>query len=101
MREVKRRSVLGFEMAGMVFIIILGSLLHFTFELSGNNPVVGTFSAVNESVWEHFKLSFWPALVYAIMEYRYVKKAVNNFFSAKTVGIYLMPLIIVASFYSY
>lgn len=101
MNEDKRKSILKFELAGIVFIILLGSLLHFTFEFSGNNPVIGIFSAVNESVWEHLKLSFWPALIYAIVEYEYLKKTTNTFFSAKTAGIYLMPLIIVASFYLY
>ena len=85
----------------MIFIIILGSILHFTFELSGHQPVVGVFSAVNESVWEHLKLGFWPALVYAVIEYRYLKKSTNNFLFAKTVGIYLIPIIIAILFYSY
>ena len=55
---VERRRVLFFELTGIVFIIILGSILHFTFEWSGSQVVVGVFSAVNESVWEHFKLGF-------------------------------------------
>lgn len=75
--------------------------MHFTFELSGRNPLVGVFSAVNESVWEHLKLSFWPAIMYAVIEYRYLKRKTDNFFPAKTMGIYLMPLIIVLSFYLY
>jgi hypothetical protein len=49
--RVNNRSVLIYEMVGTVFIVILGSILHFTFEWSGGNPVVGAFSAVNESVW--------------------------------------------------
>ena len=99
--RVNNRSIFAYELVGMVFIIILGSALHFTFEWSGGNPVVGTFSAVNESVWEHLKLSYWPALIYAIIEYRYLKKASGSFFLAKAVGIYLMPLVIVTSFYFY
>lgn len=101
MGRPERKFVFAYELAGTIFIIILGSLLHFTFELSGHQPVVGIFSAVNESVWEHLKLGFWPALVYAIVEYRYLKKSTNNFFLAKTVGIYLIPIIITILFYSY
>jgi len=93
--------ILKLELAGVVFIVLVGSVLHFTFELSGSNPLVGVFSAVNESVWEHLKLSFWPALLYAVIEYRYLNKKTGNFFHAKTVGIYLMPLIIVSLFYLY
>jgi len=101
MGKSERRSAFGYELAGMVFIVLLGTILHFTFELSGHQPVVGVFSAVNESVWEHLKLGFWPALAYAIVEYRYLKKSTNNFFFAKTVGIYLIPIIIPILFYSY
>jgi hypothetical protein len=101
MSRSDRKSIFGYELAGMVFIVIVGSMLHFTFELSGHQPVVGVFSAVNESVWEHLKLGFWPALVWALFEYRSIKKSTNNFFFAKTIGIYLISIIIPILFYSY
>ena len=101
MSKSKAKSILIFELFGIVLIVLVGSALHFTFELSGGNPLVGVFSAVNESVWEHLKLSFWPALLYAIVEYRYLKRKTSNFFFAKAVSIYLMPLIIVSFFYTY
>lgn len=96
-----RKQVLFFELVGVVFIIIFGSILHFTFEWSGSNAVVGVFSAVNESVWEHLKLGFWPAIVFALIEFKYLKKEPNNFLFAKTIGIYLIPIIIMVIFYSY
>jgi hypothetical protein len=85
----------------MGFIIFLGSALHFTFELSGGNPVVGAFSAVNESVWEHLKLVFWPALLLMLIEYVRLRKAADNFALAKTVGVYLAIITIPILFYSY
>jgi hypothetical protein len=97
----KRRRIFFYELAGIVFIIVFGSILHFTFEWSGNQAIVGVFSAVNESVWEHLKLGFWPAMVFALIEYRYLKKLTDNFLFAKTVGIYLIPIIITILFYSY
>lgn len=54
--ESYRKLIL--KLIGMIFIIFLGSMLHFTFELSGRNPLVSVFSAVNESVWENLKLAF-------------------------------------------
>ena len=98
---MNRKYVLFFELAGIGFIIIFGSILHFTFEWSGSQAVVGVFSAVNESVWEHFKLGFWPAIVFALIEFKYLKKSTNNFLFAKTVGIYLIPVVIMVIFYSY
>jgi hypothetical protein len=85
----------------MIFIIILGSVLHFTFGWSGGNPLVGAFSAVNESVWEHLKLVFWPALLFMLIEYVPLKKATNNFGLAKTTGVYMAIIIIPLIFYSY
>ena len=96
-----KKSILLYELFGMIFIILLGSMLHFTFEWSGNNPIVGTFSAINESVWEHLKIAFWPFLLYLIFEYRYTNKRVDNFFFAKAIGVYSIILIIPVIFYSY
>jgi len=98
---VNNRSVLIYEIVGTVFIIILGSILHFTFEWSGGNLVVGAFSAVNESVWEHLKLVFWPALLFMLIEYIPLKRTANNFAFSKTIGVYLMVIIIPIVFYSY
>ena len=97
----ENRVIWKYELLGMVFISMLGGLLHFTFEMSGFNPVVGVFSAVNESVWEHLKLGFWPALLYMLIEYRQIKKLTNNFFVAKTVVPYTIIVVITAIFYSY
>jgi hypothetical protein len=101
MRRIRNQRALMYELVGMAFIIILGSVLHFTFEWSGNQPIVGVFSAVNESVWEHLKLAFWPALLFMLVEYAPLKKAVANFFFAKTVGVYVMVMVIPVVFYSY
>jgi hypothetical protein len=97
----EKRAIFWYELAGMILITIFGSMLHFTFEWSGNQPIVGVFSAVNESVWEHLKIAFWPTLMYAIFEYRYLNKRTNNFFSAKAIGIYAIMLSIPIIFYSY
>ena len=51
-----------------LFISVLGVLLHFTYEWSGDNPIVALFSAVNESTWEHLKLLFFPMLLLTIIE---------------------------------
>lgn len=95
-----RKKILRLELAGAVFIILLGSMLHFTFEISRGNLIVGVFSAVNESVWEHLKLAYWPALAYTVVEHRWLK-TVSSFLTAKTAGVYIMPLIIVSAFYAY
>ncbi|MDH5695088.1 MAG: DUF6512 family protein [Dehalococcoidia bacterium] len=96
-----KRSILKWELVGIVVISILGSVLHFAFEWSGNREPVGVIAAVNESVWEHFKIAFWPALFYAIFEYQFFRRFTNNFMIAKVTGIYVMPIAIAILFYSY
>lgn len=47
------------EGLGVFFLIIAGSLQHFTYDWSNQIPIVGVISPVNESVWEYLKLGFW------------------------------------------
>ena len=101
MDSLQKRTILIYEIIGMIFIIILGSMFHFTFEISGFNPVVGAFSAVNESIWEHLKLGFWPLIIYMAIEYWKIKNKTNNFFLAKAVAACSIVLIIPIIFYSY
>jgi hypothetical protein len=101
MDNLQKRTILIYEIIGMVFIIILGSLFHFTFELSGFNPIVGAFSAVNESVWEHLKLGFFPLILCTAIEYWKIKNKTNNFFLAKAIAACTILLIIPTVFYGY
>ena len=98
---IKNRKVLILEIIGTLLIIFVGTALHFTFALSGNNPIVGSVSAVNESVWEHLKLPFWPSLLWLLLIMYPLRKTASNFFSSKTIGIILMLVIIPLVFYSY
>jgi len=96
-----KRPILKWELVGIAIISSVGALLHFAFEWSGELPPIGVFAAVNESVFEHLKLTYWPALLYAAIEYRLVKNYANNFIIAKTAGLYVMPVSIIVLFYSY
>ncbi len=102
--SLQNKQIFRWEMWGIIFIILFGSALHFTFELSGEWKPLGIISAVNESVWEHLKLAFWPAFCYALIEYFSMKnKGIlsSNFWLAKALGTYLMPILIVFIFYTY
>ena len=85
----------------IIVCIILGTLLHFTYQWSGENLFVASFSAVNESVWEHLKLVFYPMLIMTIIEYPFVKQSDNNYLEAKTIGIFIAMSFMVVSFFTY
>jgi len=96
-----KKNIFRWELGGIAFIVVLGSVLHFAFEWSGRAIPIAPIAAVNESVWEHLKLGFWPALVYAGLEYSRFGRSANNFSLARTLGICLIPITIVALYYAY
>lgn len=91
------------QIISIIFSIILGTLLHFTFELFSNNLFIASFSAVNESVWEHLKLVFFPMFIFAIIEYFLLKNYnnKNNYIFSKTVGIVFACFFITIFFFTY
>lgn len=64
---MNKKKIKNYQIFSILFVFLLGTLLHFTYELSGNNLFIATFSAVNESVWEHLKLIFFPSLLTVII----------------------------------
>jgi len=96
-----KKAIQRWEIAGIVFIILIGSLLHFVFEWAGYWRPMALVVPVNESTWEHFKLGFWPALVWALIELPFIRKQANNFGIAKAAGLLAMPIVTAALFYGY
>ena len=85
----------------IIFCLILGTLLHFTYEWSGRNILVGIFSAINESTWEHLKLVFYPMFFMAIIGFFIIGKQSRNYWFAQVVGILTAILFITIIFYTY
>lgn len=96
MNKLKRYTIYG-----IIFTLITGTLLHFAYEWSGNNHIVGYLSAVNESTWEHMKLVFFPMSLY----YFYMNNKLKNEYPCVTssllFGILLGTLLIPIIFYTY
>ena len=92
----KRKNILAF-----IIISVMGSLLHFVYDWSGENPIVALFSAVNESVWEHQKLLFVAAAVYSLFEYMIAGRRVYNYPIAAAIGIIAAIVSIITLFYTY
>jgi hypothetical protein len=63
----------------IIFIILVGTLSHFTYDWSNKNQIVGLFTAVNESTWEHIKLLIFPTILLMIFEYPSLGKNKNYF----------------------
>ena len=101
LHKIKTSKLLKIELIVTILELILGTLLHFIYEWSGNNVIIASFSAVNESVWEHLKLVFYPMLILGLIEYYFVKNLANNYIEAKAIGTFTAISFIVISFFTY
>ena len=96
-----KRKLQYLEILGALFVIIIGSIFHFVFEWSNQWLPLGAITPVNESVWEHLKLVFWPLVFFSIIEYFSLKSEVNNFILSKLTAILIAEIKILVTFYSY
>lgn len=81
------RKFINWQMAGFVAAGLVGTLLHFLFDWTNGSAIVGAVSAVNESIWEHMKLLFWPLFLFAVVEYWFWGKRLAGFWWVKLWGI--------------
>ena len=93
-------KLIKYEIFSILFGILAGTLLHFTYELSNQNIIVGTFSAVNESVWEHLKLTFFPTLVTTLLSFCFLDNP-KDFVVYRLKGVIISLSFIVVFFYTY
>lgn len=96
-----RRCIIG----GIPILIAIGSLMHFVYDWTGNSVFVSIFVPINESVWEHLKMSFWPMVFFWTGCYLFnlKRKAVSpsSWFFSAMVSIYSSVLFIIAYHYTY
>lgn len=96
-----RRIILLWEAGAFVWIMLAGSALHFVYELSNFSSAAALVGSVNESTWEHLKLFFFPALLFALVEHAFVKDFAHNYWWGKALALVVTPLGVIASFYFY
>ena len=92
-----RKSSHLWQLSGFIFTSIFGTLLHFAYDWSGGSMLFALFSAVNESIFEHMKLLFFPMFVFSFIQNHFSKEKPINFWCSKLkgnlVGITLIPLL--------
>lgn len=95
------QSFSHWQVAGFLFTSIFGTFLHFLFDLSGQSMIAALFSAVNESIWEHMKLIYYPMFLFALIESRFTGRQYKHFWYVKMVGILLGLVLIPVIYYTY
>ena len=96
-----KKTLKHWQIGGFVFTGIAGVLLHFLYDWTNQSVLVAPFSAVNESIWEHMKLLFFPMFVYALAENKIIGKKYNNFWCTKLAGALAGLLVIPTIYYTY
>lgn len=96
MKNFKRYTIIG-----IIFVLITGTLAHFLYDWSDENQIVGLFTPINESIWEHMKLLFFPCIIYSPVLIFKFKKKEPSLTAALCVGIITGTLLIPLLYYSY
>lgn len=94
-----RRSVPLLQLVGYLFTVVVGSLLHFIYAWSGGSRIAALFGSVNESTFEHMKLFFLPAFLFALFERRYFRDD-GAYWCVKLRGILYGTVLIPILFYT-
>ena len=96
-----KKSIPIWQLGGLVFVSVTGTLLHFLYDWTGESVAVGIFCAVNESIWEHIKLLYFPMLLYSFIEARFISDKVSNYWCAKLAGALIGIVLIPVMYYTY
>ena len=96
-----QKKLLWGSLIGYLTVCGMGIVNHFLYAWSGNNPLIGLLTPVNESVWEHLKLLFIPYLLVMEVEYALYGKKTDGFLFSGTVGVLCGLLLIPLLFYGY
>ena len=85
---------------GFLVISCLGTLAHFFYDWSNQNRVIGLFAAVNESTWEHIKITLTPTFLWSLYDGALYGQN-PNYFLAKLMSLLVLVLVIPTLFYAY
>lgn len=96
MNQIKQYTIIG-----ILFVLTTGTLAHFLYDWTGNNTVVGLFTPVNESIWEHMKLLFFPMFVYSLLMIIICRRNYPCIIAASCLGILTGSFLIPLFYYSY
>lgn len=91
----------SYIIAGIIFVLTAGTLSHFLYGWTGNNFIVGLFTPVNESVWEHMKLIFFPMLFYSMFATIKLRANYPCIASSLCIGTLIGTWLIPVLFYAY
>lgn len=97
---IMRKGTALWQFGGFSLTVLVGTLLHFLYDLTNKCIIAAPFSSVNESTWEHMKLLFFPMFLFSLIQSRFFKEH-RDFWCIKLIGILTGLLSIPFLFYTY
>ena len=94
------RNISLWQLWGFAVTSLGGTLLHFLYDWAGKSLLAAPFSGVNESTWEHMKLFFFPAFLFAVLQSFFFREQ-TDFWCVKLRGTLIGLALIPALFYTY
>ena len=94
------KNVSLWQFSGFAATALLGTLLHFLYDWTGQNVFAALISGVNESTWEHMKLLYFPLFIFALVQKRFFSSC-KSFWCIKLFGTVFGLLLIPMLFYTY
>lgn len=85
----------------IIIAIVFGFLNHFLYDWSKHAAFTALFCPVNESVWEHLKLLFFPLLFVTVLEYLRFRETMIRFFYYRFLAVMGAMISTIVLFYTY
>lgn len=98
---VHKDKAFWWSTAGFFIVCIAGTVCHYVYELTGKNIIAGMLTPVNESVWEHLKLLYFPYVVYILTEYFAYGRKIKGFLFSRVIGVICGMIFIPLAFFIY
>jgi hypothetical protein len=76
--------------------------MHYVYAWSGRKTMIGIFAPINESVWEHLKMTFWPVILWWLIGYFIIKNiAFAQWLVLCAAAVLICPIVILSFYYTY
>ena len=95
------KALKDYTIIGVIFVLITGTLAHFLFDWTRSNHIIGLFTPINESIWEHMKFLFFPMLLYSYIMIVKFRQKYSCITSALSFGILTGTFMIPIFYYAY
>ncbi len=80
-------------------LLILSIIFHYVYEWCNYNKYISYFVPINESIWEHLKLLYFPALLVLLLEFS-IFKYNKKYFVSSILSLSISMLSIIVLYYT-